>query len=446
MAQNHSMDSTVYSYPALFFNAEAVLTTVFSAVTGLSGSPVETSSLVAIRITNVPSVVLMRTFSLAASTATVAAAALLARRLSGRDGAAILAAALAALNPLDIRLGGTVTVDPLAGMLATTALLGATGYVIRPARWKVGATGVVFGLAVAAKYNAALLGPGLIVAVLLVKGKRAWSTIAGLCAAIIGGFAVASPQVLADLPTYWAWFRGEQTHYRSGHPGYEGGALTYYLTTSWWMVGPALAAIPVLVLMRRSSARVWLPAIVSCVGYVGFLSTYTTRFDRNLLVVSGLLAALSAAGLTALSDAAPLRRSLIAFGALALAVPAMFASQAVSKSLQDPWTAARNFIEESIPEGSSLAVESYGPWLPPNSYDIVPLAQAIDVPLDWYTESGIDFLITSDEVRGRYESGQYPEQMFRYDILFAATCLIETFDSEAMSIEIRSIASTTNCQ
>lgn len=438
MAHRHSIDTTVYSYPALFFNVEAVLSSIFTTVTGRGDAPVETSSLVAIHVTNVPLVVAMRALSIVASSLTIVLAALLARRISGRDGPAILAAALAALNPLDIRLGGTVTVDPLAGMLATAAVLGITGYVVRPTRWTLGATGAVFGLAVAAKYNVALLAPGFLVAVLVVKGRRAGPTLAGLCVASLAAFAIASPQVAADLPTYWAWFRGEQTHYRGGHPGYEGGALWYYLTTSWWMVGPMIAAIPVLTLLRRRSSRLCLPVSVSCIAYVGILSTYATRFDRNLLVLSGSLAALAAVGTATLARTVQFRQSLFALGAAALALPVVSAGRAVVHSVQDPWTSAREYIERSIPPGSSLAIESYGPWLPSGSYEIVPLAQAIDVPLDWFAETGIDYVVTTNEVRGRYDADRYPDEVLRYDLLFATTCLVETFESNVITIEVRS--------
>lgn len=444
MVDAPTTDTTVYSYPALMFNLEAATLAVWDAVVGAAAEPLAFSSPGATRTVDQAAVVLMRSLGLAASTATMLLAAVLARRVSGRDAAALLAAALVAVNPLDVRLGATVTPDPFAGALATAAVLAAVALAERLTTRRVLVAGALVGLATAAKFNAVLVAaaPAAAVGLHRLGGRRTAALLGTAGGAAVVAFVVASPQTVLDLDTYWFWFRREQEHYRSGHPGYEGGAGWYYLATIGRMVGPVLVAVPALIVADRMVRRRATPVLVAVVVYVGWLATYVTRFDRNMLVVSGALAALAATGLVVAAErwARSWRPAPLLLGAAALAVPGALSARTIVRVEQDPWTAARAFILDAVPAGEQLLVESYGPWLPDEPLVVRGVLRAIDPPLEWYHDEGVSYVVTVDEVRNRYrDADRYPLEHAAYERLLGGTCVMRAFASDEVTIELRRV-------
>lgn len=445
MVHERSADTTVYSYPSLMFNVEAAVLTAWDAVAGSEAVPIEYSSPAATRSVDTPAIVLMRLVALVASCATMLLAAALARRFVGGRAAALLAAALVAVNPLDVRLGATVTPDPFAGALSTAALLCAVLVAERLTVRRVLCAGAFVGLAAAAKFNAVLVSVGIAVAV---AGHRpGWRKAAAMVAAgggaAVVAFAVASPQTIVDIDTYWFWFRREQGHYRNGHPGYEGGAAWYYLATIGRMVGPALLAVPVVVAIDRRLRVRTAPVTVAAVAYIGVLATYVTRFDRNMMVLSGALAALAAValvGAAARFGGAYGRRTVAAVGVLACLLPAGLTVRTLVRVEEDPWTAARNYILDVVPPGAQIVVESYGPWLPPEPLVVRGVLRAIDPTPQWYRDEQVGYLVTVDEVRNRYaDAGRYPIEHAAYVDLLAGTCVMRSFSSDEFDIELRRV-------
>lgn len=445
MVHERSTDTTVYSYPALMFNVEAAALTVWDATVGSADVPIEFSSPGATRSVNTGAIVLMRVVALLASCATIVLAAALARRMSGRTAAALLAAGLIAVNPLDVRLGATVTPDPFAGAFSTAALLAAVVLAERLTVRRAVIAGALVGLAAAAKFNAVLISVGVAVAVVGHRaGLRRGAALLGAAGgAAVVAFALTSPQTLIDIDTYWFWFRREQGHYRNGHPGYEGGAAWYYLATIARMVGPALLAIPlVLALDRRLRLRT-APVTVAAVAYIGALATYVTRFDRNMLVLSGGLAALAAVAVVVTAgriSGVHGRRGLAVAAVLACVVPAGLTVRTLVRVEEDPWTAARNYIVDVVPPGAQVVVESYGPWLPPEPLVVRGVLRAIDPTPQWYRDEQVGYLVTVDEVRNRYaDADRYPVEHAAYEDLLAGTCVMKAFSSDEFDVELRRI-------
>lgn len=443
MVDERSLDTTVYSYPSLMFNVEGAVLSLWDATVGSASVPIEYSSPGATRSVDSASIVLMRLVALVASCATIVLAAALANRMSGRRAAALLAAVLVAVNPLDVRLGATVTPDPFAGAFATAALLAAVVLAERLTARRALAAGALVGLAAAAKFNAVLVGVGVVVAVAGHRPglRRAAALLGAAGAAALVAFAATSPQTLIDIDTYWFWFRREQGHYRLGHPGYEGGAGWYYAATIGRMVGPALLAIPVVVAVDRRLRLRTAPVTVAAVAYIGVLSTYVTRFDRNMLVLSGALAALAAVavvvGVTRLSGD---RRVVVGVAVLACLVPAGLTVRTLVRVEEDPWTAARDYILDVVPPGAQIVVESYGPWLPPEPLVVRGVLRSIDAPPQWYRDEQVGYLVTVDEVRNRYaDADRYPIEHAAYDDLLAGTCVMRTFSSDEFDVELRRV-------
>lgn len=444
MVEQRTTDTTVYSYPALMFNVEAAALTLWDATIGDADTPIEFSSPGATRSVNTGAIVVMRVVALLASCVNILLAAALARRMSGRTAAALLAAALVAVNPLDVRLGATVTPDPFAGAFSTAALLAAVFLAERLSLRRAVVAGAMVGLAAASKFNAVLVSVGIAVAVAVQRPplRRAAALLGAAGVAAVVAFALTSPQTIIDIDTYWFWFRREQGHYRNGHPGYEGGAAWYYLATIGRMVGPALLAVPVVIALDRRFRLRTAPVTIAAVAYIGVLATYVTRFDRNMLVLSGGLAALAAVAVVVgvAHIAADSRRAVAVASGLAFLLPAALTVRTLVRVEEDPWTAARNYILEVVPPGAQIVVESYGPWLPPEPLVVRGVLRAIDPTPRWYRDEQVGYLVTVDEVRNRYaDADRYPVEHSAYVDLLAGTCVMKTFSSDEFDVEVRRV-------
>lgn len=134
----------------------------------------------------------VRLLFLVAGAATVVFAALLAGELGDERGAPLLAALLAATQPMMCLVGGMALPDAPAAAAYTAALW----LLARARRWRWLAAGVAVGLALLAKYTAALLAPALLLLVLWDAElrrelRKAWPWLAALLAVAIFGPCLA---------------------------------------------------------------------------------------------------------------------------------------------------------------------------------------------------------------------------------------------------------------
>lgn len=448
MVLQRSIDSTIYSYPGLFFNINSIIHGVWTGLTSSSYIPWSESSPAAARAENLGGIVVMRAVSLSASVATIAIAGSLGRRLTNRREGALLAAALVAFSPLDIEFGATITPDPVAGALAAAAILIGSSLVDHPTARRSAAAGALVGLATAAKYNATFSAIAVAAGIALAHRppghKLRLLMFAGAFA--VAGFIVASPQTLLDPSVYWNWFRVEQVHYRNGHPGNEGNALSYHLTTLTATFGIALLAVPLVVATRGSRLRRVIPVLGTVVAYVGMMSTYQARFDRNMMVVTAPVAALAACGIvTGLRLVRQSHRVTLAAAVVvvALSVQVVAAGRTIAQSQQDPWEKARRFVDTHLDADVDIAVESYGPWLDETKHPVHPRLRIIDMTIDDYRRFGIDHFLVTDQVRQRYANAtRYPADHLRYAEFAAATCVVATFGGADHRIELRRLRGT----
>ena len=96
------------------------------------------------------------------------------------------------------------------------------------------------------------------------------------------------------------------------------------------------------------------------------------------------------------------------------------------------------WIEENLPWGSKIAYESYAPYIDPEHYAVTSLAMMIDRPAQWYRENGVEYLTFGSGMYARFynDPERYPEQVQKYDVLFAEFDLIKQFQDEIFEVKI----------
>jgi hypothetical protein len=240
-----------------------------------------------------------------AGTLTIVVVFAIARGIAGTR-TALVAAFFLAVAILHVRDSHFATTDVLMTCFATTCLWLLLRAVETPAqnrpdpvRW-FALAGLVGGLAVSTKYNAAALGAGMVAAqIWLVAGDRqSWrqlrtwlpSIVFGL--AMMCGFVVGTPYSILDYRAFWRDFHFELTHLSGGHAIDLGRGWTYHLTTTL----PYGIGIPVFVaavagapMMARLGPRQSLVLASFALAYYGVIGGGRTVFFRYVLPLVPLL-------------------------------------------------------------------------------------------------------------------------------------------------------------
>jgi len=104
---------------------------------------------------------------------------------------------------------------------------------------------------------------------------------------------------------------------------------------------------------------------------------------------------------------------------------------------------ARIWIEQNLPEGSRLAIESYSPFINPEKFLVQGVGQIIDHDLNWYYEQDFDYLVFSQGMYGRYfaEPQKYNEQVKKYQKFFDELPLVKIFRDGNYEIRIYKVKS-----
>jgi len=245
-----------------------------------------------------------------ADIATVYLVFLLGRRLYGRW-AGLLAAALSAFTVLQIQLAHFFAVDPVSTTFTLLALYGSILMVDRRGAGPAILTGVGIGLAVASKYSALPIVAAPLLAAFL-AGRRssregqearrnrqlARLVIVGAVALVV--FAITSPYVLLDFPSFWQAVVKEQGDMVSGVTDmpftrqYRGTVpYLYFLEQQvrWGMGWPlgllamaGLAWVLVRAILRRASAGEWI-VLSWVILYFGSTGLFLAKFMRYMAPV-----------------------------------------------------------------------------------------------------------------------------------------------------------------
>jgi hypothetical protein len=99
---------------------------------------------------------------------------------------------------------------------------------------------------------------------------------------------------------------------------------------------------------------------------------------------------------------------------------------------------ARVWIEDSLPPGAKVAVESYAPFVNPDSFSVQGFGRMIDYPPEWYLANKFDYLIFSQGMFGRFYQNpkQYPAEVSQYDKFFSQFKLLKLFTDGDYEIRV----------
>lgn len=402
-----------------------------------------------------------RAVSVAFGLAIVALVYATSLRLTRRTGPSLLAALTAATSVTVIANARFVAPDVIAAALCTGVLWAAVGLWRSPTVGRYLLAGAGVGLAASAKYNAVLVATTVVAAAALAPGLRRelrgrFVGLVAAGAAAIAAFLLTTPYALLDSNAFLDDLRFEREHYAQGHDGMDGDSLQWYveylLTSETVLV--LLAAIGLGFALSGGHRRA--AAIVSAFPLAyGMLAAFQeVRNARTILLVLphlAVLVALGAQGAAQWVRARP-RPARVGIAAGAVLLVAVQASQVLGVLVLGPaahiqaqrighvelgtstWQRARVWIEEHVPEGSSVLIEPYSPWVDVVRYDVEGIDSLGSVAdpdrLSW------DYLVASEEsYRRAYERPGDPRAEV-YDQLFRETETVATFDGVGPTIRV----------
>jgi hypothetical protein len=406
-----------------------------------------------IAFTEVPGLVLAsRLVSVAFGVATVGLVMAAGKKTGERIGTGLLAGLLMALVFTGVTLSKVITADVYATFFVTLVLLASLAIL------KSGKTsayiwaGIGLGLAVASKYNTALVVLTILMAHFLrnsLKGFKDYRLY--LCAVVAAlAFFIGMPYAILSFKEFYTGFASTGQHYASGHAGMEGNTLSFYLGYMW-QTGGILYTLAFLEVLRGIITRnkALITVAVFPVVYFIFISSFFVRNDRTLLPFTPFAFVLAASFLVFLwqkvKDGDTRRKQVIGQVVVivliltALLLPSIYTARtsamwASATSRED----ARVWIEENLPSASKIAYESYAPYIDTQHYEVTSLAMMIDQQAEWYRENGIEYMAFGSGMYARFynDPQRYPDQVQKYDALFAEFELVKQFKDEIFEVKI----------
>ncbi|HEY7698572.1 MAG TPA: glycosyltransferase family 39 protein [Vicinamibacteria bacterium] len=382
-------------------------------------------------------------------TLAVLAVFFLGRRMFG-TAVGLIASALLAVAPGVVEVSQYNKPDSLLVLFCTLSVLTTLVYLDRGGARLAFAGGAVVGLAVAVKYNAALVLLPFLVAVLFRQGFRIFQR-PDLYLGVVGtvvGFTAGCPYWYPDLQRFLEHVGAGLYNY--GYLGLEGasGEDNWYNHASYtarygaglWALLASLVGLAIALyrIDRRIAVFLLYPVL-----YYGFYSSQKINFPGNLVPVYPFYAVLAAYGITeSLSFASGLlHRRMGAFSpwleraALALALVlvlwfplSMTLLRNHLSTLPDTGNLANQWIEANIPPDTSFGVERQTPVLDRARYRVQMESRVINQSVEHYREAGVQYLIVSSTVYQRF--GPENRQTKAYERLFKTCRLVKEFAPE----------------
>ncbi len=262
--------------------------------------------------------------------------------------------------------------------------------------------------------------------------------LAGLAAVI--GFLLTTPGAVVNVHEF-VRDASEPIHlYSTGFvPGQTGSSLAFYFRTlnDQGLLFAVLLSVGVLGVFGKLW-REWLVVASFAVCYGGLMSAQAAHFDRNLVPELPALAILAAFGVATVADR--LRsfftsRFKAAVGAVVVLcgfISPLIASARVAQLLTEhPRAEAQAWIYRHVPRGSTVVVESYGPWIATKRYRLVDVWLLLHAPAAGRNAPAADLPATTAAIvvtelgSGRFlaDPAAFPAEVAAYHDLAGKDCL-----------------------
>jgi 4-amino-4-deoxy-L-arabinose transferase-like glycosyltransferase len=446
-----------FNYPSLFFYINALAYVPYYLVGYLLGqfaSPTNILSptVLAMGVVKSPmptTVLLGRLVTVAFGVASIILMYLAGQSLYGRA-VGLLSAAMLAVSPTNVWHNHWVTPDTFVTFFALTTFV-ASVLILRDGKighYALG--GICVGLTASSKYNGALVILMVIIAHFLGYGKSGWKSHKLYLTFFLSilAFFMTTPFALLDLSAFVSDLRFEAQHYATGHAGMEGATLRWYLSYIWKTTGVAsLFVVLEIVIGGIQDSRKTLLLAIFPIFYFVFINRFVVRNARTLMPLTPFLFMLSISFLMRLirwlsecSHAIRWQPFLrVGLTALVLAFPAFNTTQIIhSLSQIKSREVARIWIEENLPLGTKIGLESYAPFVDPERFVVEGFVRIIDHPPSWYIDQGFDYVILSEGMYGRYyrDSEIYANEVGLYNEIIDNFTVVQEFTNNGHSILI----------
>ncbi len=460
MVKTGDLNPHFFGYGSLFFYMNAIVYWVYyrmGRAVGLFRSVADIPDLqmlgMAVGRSHMPSQIIAgRLLSVLLGTLCIPVAYWLGARLSSRR-VGLLAAALVTFSTSLVIHSQFITPN----MLTTLLVLCTLAVLVRSLTWHSRLSpvliGLVFGCAVASKYNAAMLAISCGVAFFLRDGWRMVKKPHLYISMAVAGltFFAVTPYALLDFAKFWNDTVFHLQYYRvASHPGMEGNTVSFYLNYLFRQEGLVvfLSLLPVIGYIRTRN-RTGLILASFAIPYTLYILTLDIRNDRTILITLPILLVMAADVLGSAwqriqkIDSLRFRQwalaLLIAFTALSTIYLIYRTTEVnIKKTTPDAREYARQWIETNSPEGTQIAVESYSPFVDPARYSVAYFPQLMLNSPDWYRQQDYDLLVFSSLQFGRYyiDPDRYSEQVAMYDAIWESFPEVAHFDQNGVVIRI----------
>jgi 4-amino-4-deoxy-L-arabinose transferase-like glycosyltransferase len=365
--------------------------------------------------------------------------------------AGLAAAAFAAVAPVAVENSRYIAVDAYAVFFCLAVVV----FSLRIYRFgrlrDFIASGLAAGFAIGSKYPAGLILVAPLLAHLLGRGRapvglKGIAALAGVAVAAAIGFFATTPYALLAPQEFVRDFVFEKRHYTTGHVGMEGGAVAFYADVLWNTEGAILCVLAVAGVSWLAFADRRLAAVllVFPIVYFASIAGLPVRNARTLLpalpflyVFAGIavavlwrrLAALERGRAVAMAVAAALFVWALSFAADRTAYAAR---RADSRTAVEN---ARRWVEDNVPPGSRVLLESYAPYVDPDRYRVQaqPFLIQTDLP-----NLRFDYVIAARGSYGRFyrDPIRHQGEVAAYDRMFASMQEVAKFTDFSSEIRI----------
>ena len=357
-----------------------------------------------------------------------------------------------------------ITSDVPVTFFGTFAILAAVNLVLTgKKKWYVLA-GLLAGYATATKYNNLLVLAALLAAHLLNQHKKRifnkYLLIGASC--LLAGFLIGSPYSILDpkefvknVSYHLHFFREQQ--YPELYPGLTRGIVFYSKYIFSIGAGKFMAIFACLGILGGLFKKLKLNVVllVFPVIYSLFMSNQTHRSERFAVPLIPFLALFAAVGLVYILQFISFRLpefqktqnlAMIGLALLVVFAPARRSIKNAYEIYHSKETRVRmtEWMKQNIPAGSKVAIIKEFHWYMPDFKDAnlsVISVGALEKPSSWYSENGVDYIVTSNKF-GDYYSGAVPvskQFLTQYNTRFANASCLKQFGYNTLWLEHFSI-------
>ncbi len=374
--------------------------------------------------------------------------------LSNRAG--LTAALLLCVSPIATRHDQILAPDSIQAFFILVGLWAAATAGTRPETKFYVLNGLAAGFAAAVKYIGVFAALPLIVAHISAHGwqgikRRSLDNDKGLYFALgacLAAFSFSMPYALLDAQGFMAALYKTHRHYMTAQSGYEGDTVRFFLRLLARDEGPAvlLGGLFLLYGMVRREVSVFIGATFP-VLYVLYIMRFEVRFDRTLLPVVPILLIFAGAAFARFWSWLESTRigavgGTIISCCLITVVAGYPAMNTINHNLRlvspDGRETSRQWIEANIPAGSSIALESYAPYVDPKRYRVQANDLMIDHDLEWYRAAEVKYLVFSEGMYGRFFGNAvlYAAQIEKYSHLFDQLHELKIFNDGGYEVRV----------